>query len=145
VALEFLTRSSGVTFEPLTTMTDTITSVLVSVPIRIVSEMNSRDHWRVRNSRFAEHHEAVHYTLRPHRATLQEIASFSPTITVTLTRIGPRLLDDDNLASGFKKVRDSVAEALGLNDDPASRIKWRYEQRQDRQYSAEIQIEGTND
>lgn len=46
---------------------------------------------------------------------------------ITLTRIAPRLLDDDNLAYAFKAVRDGVADALGVNDrDP--RVSWSYSQ-----------------
>lgn len=58
-----------------------------------------------------------------------------PTVpcTVTLTRISPRPLDDDNLAYAFKGIRDFVADKLiprlakGRADgDP--RIEWRYRQ-----------------
>jgi len=49
--------------------------------------------------------------------------------TITLTRIGVRLLDSDNLASAFKHVRDGIADALGVDDGPEGPITWRYEQR----------------
>lgn len=61
-------------------------------------------------------------------------------VRVTLTRVSPRRLDGDNLASAFKAVRDGVADALGRNDGD-SEIDWRYEQRQDRDYGVEIRIQ----
>lgn len=49
-------------------------------------------------------------------------------VVVTLTRVAPRALDDDNLAYSFKAIRDGVADGLGVRDnDP--RVSWRYEQR----------------
>lgn len=48
-------------------------------------------------------------------------------VVVTLVRVGPRALDDDNLAYAFKALRDGVADALGVPDhDP--RVTWRYAQ-----------------
>lgn len=48
-------------------------------------------------------------------------------VTVTLVRVGPRALDDDNLAFAFKAVRDGVADALGVKDHDA-RVTWVYAQ-----------------
>lgn len=48
-------------------------------------------------------------------------------VVVTLVRVGPRVIDDDNLAFAFKALRDGVADALGVPDhDP--RVTWRYAQ-----------------
>lgn len=44
-----------------------------------------------------------------------------------LTRIAPRQLDSDNLASCFKSLRDGIADRMGINDGD-SRIIWHYEQ-----------------
>lgn len=48
-------------------------------------------------------------------------------VAVTLTRQGPRALDDDNLAFAFKSIRDGVAQALGIKDHD-KRVTWRYAQ-----------------
>lgn len=49
-------------------------------------------------------------------------------VVVTITRVAPRALDDDNLAYAAKAIRDGIADALGVRDnDP--RVSWRYEQR----------------
>lgn len=49
-------------------------------------------------------------------------------VVVTLTRIGVRDLDDDNLAAGFKSVRDEVAAWLGCGDGKKDPVTWVYEQ-----------------
>jgi hypothetical protein len=46
---------------------------------------------------------------------------------VTITRIAPRELDSDNLASCAKGIRDGVADALRV-DDGDERIRWTYKQ-----------------
>lgn len=48
-------------------------------------------------------------------------------IVVTIVSFRHRLLDDDNLPSAFKGVRDSIAKAIGL-DDGDKRFKWEYRQ-----------------
>lgn len=51
--------------------------------------------------------------------------------TITITRIGANRLDDDNLISACKPVRDEVAQWLGV-DDGSPRMQWCYEQRVER-------------
>jgi hypothetical protein len=62
---------------------------------------------------------------------------------VTLTRIAPRPLDDDNLPRSFKAIRDGVADALGTDDSARSNLRWRYAQEKGppKQYAVRIQIE----
>jgi hypothetical protein len=62
-------------------------------------------------------------------------------LTVTLTRHGKRLLDDDNLAGSFKAIRDEVAAQLGRDDNPKSGISWVYKQDKSKDYSIEILVE----
>jgi hypothetical protein len=52
------------------------------------------------------------------------------------------VLDDDNLASGFKAARDGVADWLGI-DDGSPRLSWRYGQRKSKpgEYAAEVSVE----
>lgn len=48
-------------------------------------------------------------------------------VVVTIVRVGPRALDDDNLAFAAKGLRDGIADALGVKDhDP--RVSWKYAQ-----------------
>lgn len=48
-------------------------------------------------------------------------------VVVTITRIGPRKLDDDNLASACKYVRDAIASKIGI-DDGSDEYTWVYKQ-----------------
>lgn len=112
--------------------------ISVVAPIRIESEANRRDHYMAVARRKREQAHAVGWVLRGHRAPAADA------LTVTLTRIGARALDSDNLAGGFKATRDAVARWLGI-DDGSSRIEWRYAQRtgKPREYAAAIDIEWT--
>jgi hypothetical protein len=63
-------------------------------------------------------------------------------LTITLTRIGVRNLDADNLANSFKHVQDGIADALGIDDgDPL--LTWRYGQRRGKpkEYAVEVALE----
>ncbi len=109
--------------------------IRVIVPIRILSEANGREHWRAKAKRTGRHRGWAHTSLigQPKPA---------PPLVITLTRIAPRTLDDDNLASGFKAARDGVADWLGI-DDGDKRLTWCYEQRRGErnEYCAEVRIE----
>jgi hypothetical protein len=60
-------------------------------------------------------------------------------VVVTMTRVGPRALDDDNLKSSMKYVRDTIAKFYGV-DDASELYDWRTEQRKG-EYALEITIE----
>lgn len=63
-----------------------------------------------------------------------------PPLTIVLTRIGAKRLDSDNLAGGFKAVRDGVADWLGI-DDGSPLLDWQYTQRSgSKTYSIEIEV-----
>ena len=67
-----------------------------------------------------------------------------PPLLVTITRIAPCELDDDNLAGSAKNVRDSVAKWLGVDDrTKRSGVHWRYKQTRGRvrEYGVGIRIE----
>jgi hypothetical protein len=49
-------------------------------------------------------------------------------LVVTIVRVGPRTLDDDNLASACKHVRDQIAAEVGV-DDGSPQYTWVYKQR----------------
>lgn len=93
------------------------------------TESNAKGHWRPKAERAKKQREAsffhTHAVAMKLRTRLKSGAL--ERVTVTLTRISPRELDDDNLASAMKHVRDGVADALGV-DDRDRRITWRCEQ-----------------
>jgi hypothetical protein len=117
--------------------------ICVQVPIKIVSESNLREHWRKVANRKREHRlmAKVPFAFKRNPGFLMR-NGLCDAITITLTRIGPRTLDDDNLESGFKATRDGVADWLGI-DDGDKRLTWRYDQRKGKpkEYAAEIQVE----
>lgn len=90
----------------------------ITLPIVTVSEANRRDHWRVKARRVKAQRRAA-WELCP-RVGLPCL--------VTLIRVSPRELDDDNLRGALKAIRDGVADRLGVDDrDP--RVEWAYGQR----------------
>ena len=109
----------------------------VLLPIRTWSEANLRGHWAKRARRAQKQREAARLLVRAARSALPK----SGTVAITLTRIAPRVLDTDNLASAMKAVRDGVADALGV-DDGSSRLAWRYAQERGkpRQYAVNVVI-----
>ena len=109
--------------------------VCVTLPVRIVSEANSRDHWRKASARKKLHRACAHSMLLRH-----PLPATDGKVTITMTRIAPRTLDDDNLASGFKATRDGIADWLGI-DDGSKRLRWVCEQRKGKQYGAEVAVE----
>ena len=89
----------------------------IELPIATVSEANRRDHWATKARRTKAHRNAA-WALCP---------VYPLPCLVTLTRIAPRALDDDNNVGSFKHVRDGIADRLGVKDnDP--RVEWRYAQ-----------------
>ena len=57
------------------------------------------------------------------------IAKEGAPCTVTLVDVRPRKkLDDDNIRSAFKSIRDGIADAFGLDDGHNSPIKFDYQQ-----------------
>lgn len=103
-----------------------MTPITLDLPVRTVSEANraSHEHWRMRHKRAKHQRRTAAWVTRvPAHGLLDR----GVCLTVNLTRIAPRALDDDNLASAMKAVRDGVADALGINDrDP--RVAWTYGQ-----------------
>lgn len=104
---------------------------LTVLSLRIQSEANLRSHWAVRAAR-----------VKAHRSAACIVPVHSLPCVVTLTRIAPRALDDDNCVGGFKALRDGIAARLGV-DDADPRVTWRYAQRKGNpgEYAAEVRIE----
>lgn len=99
------------------------------IPIRTYSALNERIHWAKRARRVKAERTAA-ALMCPH---------FPLPCTVTLTRVGPRLLDDDAPPGAMKAVRDGIADRLGAKDnDP--RITWKYEQARG-PYAVRVELE----
>lgn len=113
----------------------------VHIPIRLPSLANeSHRHWRSLVSIAKKQKEAVFYCFRaagPNRRTPLEDIPPTP-LLVTITRVGPTTLDDDNLAAACKYVRDQIAAEVGV-DDGSPLYTWRYEQRKGK-YGVDVEI-----
>jgi hypothetical protein len=115
----------------------TLTTLMLILPIKTVSEANNRDNWRKkRTRRIAQQREVNIEWKREARGRKVKLPC-----VVKFTRIAPRKLDDDNLRSAFKGIRDEVARLLGV-DDGGDQVKWEYEQlpRGSHQYDVFIEV-----
>lgn len=97
------------------------TGFAFTIPIRVVSgENGSHGHWRKHAAKIAGYRDSTrmcwHVALREQgQAWDQAAVSANPkAFAVTLTRIAPRRLDDDDLRSALKAIRDEVAVCMGL-------------------------------
>ena len=117
----------------------------LTLPLKLMSEGNQREHWGAKARRTKLHRAMVFTALR---AALWPAPPLP--LVVTLTRIAPRSLDDDNASGSCKYVRDGVADWLGgqygKGQDRQPGLTWRYAQRKGkpREYAVEILIENNN-
>ena len=92
---------------------------MIVVPIKTVSGMNAREAWFTRSGRVKKERAAVGWMLT-------QIERPELPCSVLLTRVAPSNgLDDDNLASSLKGVRDAIAEWLGVDDRDSTRVRYR--------------------
>ena len=106
--------------------------------MKIVSVANMRLHWAVKAKLTRDQRNRTRMSLA---AVAQSSGLEMLPATVVLTRVAPRRLDGDNLQSGFKAVRDGVADWLGV-DDGNGLIDWQYAQRSGKagEYAVEIEV-----
>jgi hypothetical protein len=114
-----------------------MTNLVVTLPLKIESTANLRENWRRKAHRAAIERNGVHLSLKCNGG----LSPPAPPVTVTMTRVAPRELDSDNLAIGFKSVRDGIADWLKVNDND-KRITWLYAQEkgQPKQYACRIEV-----
>lgn len=97
----------------------------------------SRGHWYAHASEVRSQRRKA-WAYAKSSGTLRMATHKVPQV-VRLTRAAPSNgLDDDNLRSALKAIRDGIADALGVDDrDP--RVTWEYDQRRG-PYSVEVEI-----
>lgn len=145
--------------------------VTVELPLKTISEANARGHWSKRAGRAKQQRLVADLALRGRleafRRALWHSAEYvgktraashaggkelnvghdtrrADLCQITMTRVSPGVLDDDNLRSAMKAIRDGVADALGIDDrDP--RVTWAYNQERGRpgKYAVRIAVEAT--
>jgi glucose-6-phosphate-specific signal transduction histidine kinase len=94
----------------------------VSIPMKAASTANVREHWAARHRRTKPQRRAAALL------TKSLVRDLRPALTITLTRVSPRALDDDNLRGALKSFRDGVASALRI-DDRSPLVRFEYAQR----------------
>jgi hypothetical protein len=94
-----------------------------SVPTKLISEANQREHWAIKTKRKKAQQASVRLIWLAHHVRV------SPPVIVTLVRVGVRKLDPDNLAGSFKHVQDEIARLMGVDDGDERKVRWVYEQR----------------
>lgn len=115
--------------------------IIFQAAIRTISESNQREHWTHKAKRAQIQRQQSHYAwLKVVKPGLM-FEVLQPPYVVTITRIGPKVLDSDNLARSQKTVRDQVATELGI-DDGSDLIDWRYDQEATgrREYAVRVEI-----
>lgn len=115
-------------------------SVAFVVPIATHSKLNQRIHWAVRAKENKAERRATWAAARGCWRELVPLAAWTGLHVVTLTRISPRLLDDDNLRGSLKAVRDEVAALLRVDDrDPS--VRWDYAQQKGKPARVLVSVE----
>jgi hypothetical protein len=99
--------------------------VVFYAPVKLDAHTNARGHWRTLKKRTDKEKQITAWLLRSR--VLPDLP-----VVVTFARISPRDLDDDNLPSAFKYVRDTIAAHYGTHDGTNAPITWRYSQRRAR-------------
>lgn len=117
------------------------------LPIKTVSEANTSEHWSASSKR----HRNQQFFIRAIFNTQGKEIELP--CRITLIRCASRLLDDDNLVSAFKWVRDEISECILLGHtnrrlrtpkgrmDCDPRIKWEYAQEKSKVQGVRIEIE----
>jgi hypothetical protein len=112
-----------------------ILAISVTISLYTTTEANAGGHFVPKIKRAKKQRACV-------RDVFRKIGLALPLLPakITLTRIGQRKLDSDNLASALKHVRDEIAAAYQV-DDADSRYAWEPQQERGEGYAVRIQIE----
>lgn len=95
---------------------------ILTLPIKLISEANQREHWAAKHKRKKEQQHGVNVEWKRFVKQLIHLPC-----KIRFTRIGPRSLDSDNLAGSCKHVQDAVSKLIGI-DDGSGLIYWAYTQ-----------------
>lgn len=105
---------------------DCIAPICFAIALRVGTGLNAREHHHVRAERVKAERMATAAAFRAHVPLHRQADAWTRPLLVTLTRVGPRKVDDDGATGGLKAVRDEIAELLGLDDGDRARIRFKY-------------------
>lgn len=117
----------------------------ITLAVRLRSPLNgSHGHWAVQaKRRREERHNATWGCSGPLTDHRNDLANGSLVgVSVQITRIAPRELDDDNLRASAKSIRDGITDALGLKNDRDPKLQWEYAQERGapKQYAVRVTV-----
>ena len=101
------------------------------IPIKTVTGLNAREHWRARHRRVQQERFATRVLVKPGRTPC----------TVHMVRLSSVLCDDDNLQGACKAIRDEIAKIFGVDDGPKGPIKWTYSQEKCKRGTYGVRVE----
>lgn len=121
--------------------------IFFQIPIKTISESNCSEHWTKKSKRHKQQQLFVRL------AMTKERIEWPLPCDIKLSRLSPHQLDDDNLRSSLKWVRDEVSEIIlgktfskdgtkvlkGRKDDDP-RLNWIYGQEKAKKYGVRIEI-----
>lgn len=99
------------------------------VPLHLVTASNGQQLDRSMIGRAGHHRRIVSRCLAAHLAAVVPFARLAQAggpLTVRITRLGGRGMDDDGVTAAAKWCRDTVALFLGVDDGPRGPVRWRY-------------------
>ena len=125
--------------------------ITIEVPIKTVSEANNQEHWTKKSKRHSQQQFFVRHALKKNNIKINLPCS------IKLTRLAPRILDDDNLPVSMKYIRDEIAAYIFPekvitykrngktysnkgNADSDPQVTWLYSQEKLWNYSVRIEI-----
>lgn len=115
-------------------------TITVQIPGVRVASLNVREHWSMRARRCRTQREATILALRASPANQRQLVG-AEKLRITLTRLGGRKLDRDNLAGAFKPILDGVCQWLGIDDGDEERLAVEWKQEPGGGYGVRIAIE----
>ena len=118
-------------------------AVILTIPLRTVSGLNAREHWRKRTARVKRERKAVTDQLLALSLWARPPA---PPVVVKLTRIGPSngLDPFDNLPSSLKGAVDAIAAWLGVDDCKSELVRYECAQERGKEWGVRVEISPMN-
>lgn len=110
------------------------------IQFRTAAWANARGHWRAQSGRKKSEREAAFaiwsMLSRPRRELLD-----AKNTTLLFVRYSPRVLDDDNLPTAFKYIRDELVRLMGYVDDShRCGLTFAYDQVKRKNYGVKVQL-----
>jgi hypothetical protein len=114
-------------------------SLSTEYPCETKSELNLREHWARVSKRKQRQSADTTEALAVALGEGQKIPKQGPWF-VKLTRVSRGTLDnEDNLPAAFKRIKDTVAAAIGV-DDKSRRVRWKYTQAKGKTLGVRLKI-----